>query len=635
VATTNKYLKGDLPIVIGTNIPTALVRYQRDDFSASYAIGNTPWLSAASDNNRISRITTTYQKERIDQSSTTGEQSLTNWWLRSGTSWHHGAGERYYDADSSDLYRYYESNNIDPWTLGELKLLPETTQLNTSAASSPATVASGTFYISGGSVKFYNGSTTTTTSLGTSTTAQTLTSDGTYAIVGTNDGIYQVSTALAVTKLYNKAAGVTSQTVQCIAYVKDRIVAGIQHDSANMHLYELTRTPTSPPNTMTNGDVRFTLSNTSIVFNSISELPGAIVVGYTQGAASRVQMYTINPASPTANIVGPTIIAELPRGETLNQIRTYLNEYVVLATTKGLRVGTIGTDGQSFTYGPLNVEGNVSDVAFDETYVYACRSKLISGTAGLWRLNLGQAVESGYAYAPDLVTDSNAPTGLAFVGSSGLKFMTSSTGIWVEHATNRATSGYLKSGWIRWGTAEKKQPVNLTVSSVSGTGGILGMEIVDQTTQIISVGSLPLGQSIEVGLSGSIQPSDHFEITFNFTRDSSDITKSPILESWQIRALPAPLRSRTLTVPLLCYEEERDPNGNVRNSNPWERISYLERIEQNGGAVLYQDFSSGEERVCVIRAIQFEQAAPPTFASGFGGIVTIQLQTIDTELAIQ
>jgi hypothetical protein len=635
VATTNKYLKGDLPIVISTNIPTALVRYQRDDFSASYAIGNTPWLSAASDNNRISRITTTYQKERIDQSSTTGEQSLTNWWLRSATSWHHGAGERYYDADSSDLYRFYESNNIDPWTLGELKLLPATTQLSTSAASYPATVSGGTFFISGGNVHFYNGTTSTSTSLGTSVTAQSLTSDGSFAIVGASNGIYQVSTALAVTKLWNKPVSVTTQTVQAIGYVKDRIIAGIKHDNVDMHLYELSRNPSSPPATMSNAEVRFTYPNTSLTFNSISELPGSIIVGYTQGIISKVQSYTINVSSPLAAINDPIIIAELPRGETLNQIRLYLNEFVVIATTKGVRVGAVGTDGTSFVYGPLNLEGNVSDVAFDQAYVYATRSEIISGSAGLWRLNLGQTVENGYAYAADLVTDSNPPNGVSFIGSSGLKFMTSSSGVWIEHATNRATSGYLKSGWIRWGTAEKKQPVNLTASSVSGTGGILGMEIVDQTTQTISVGSLPLGQSVEVGLSGSIQPSDHFEITFNFTRDSSDITKSPSLESWQIRALPAPLRSRTLTVPLLCYEEERDPNGNVRNSNPWERISYLERIEQNGGAVLYQDFSSGEERVCVIRAIQFEQAAPPTFASGFGGIVTIQLQTIDTELAIQ
>ncbi len=631
MATTNKYLKGDLPIAISTNVPTALVRYSREDFAASYAIGNTPWLSAASDNNRISRITTTYQKERIDQGALTGEQSLTNWWLRSATSWHHGAGEQYYDADTSDLYRYYESNNIDPWTLGELKLLPATTNLTTSSATSPATVSSGTFYISGGAVKFYDGSTTTTTSLGTSTTAQTLTTDGTYALVGTNDGIYQVTTALAVTKLYSKKAGVTTQVVQSIAYVKDRIMAGVMHDATDMHLYELARNPGSPPVTMANGDIRFTFANTSLVFNSISELPGAVVVAYTQGAISRVQMYTINPTSPTAAIVGPTIIAELPRGETVNQLRTYLNEYVILATTKGLRIGTVGSDNQSFTYGPISVEGDVKDVAQDESYVYATRSNLVSGSAGLWRLNLGQVIDNGYAYAPDLVTDSNVPNGVAFVGTTGLKFMTSSSGTWVEHATTLAESGYLSSGLIRWGTGEKKQPVSLNIKSDPDSSGTLGFNLDDNADQLLTTGTIPFGPNTEAALASYISPADVFQVTFNFTRDTTTSSLGPTLTEWQVRALPSPLRSRTITIPLLCYEEERDTNGNIRVSSPWERIQYLESIEQNGGAVLYQDFTSGEERICVIRAIQFEQASPPTFASGFGGIVTLQLQTIDTE----
>jgi hypothetical protein len=638
VATTNKYLKGDLPIAISTNIPTALVRYQREDFAASYAIGNTPWLSAASDNNRISRITTTYQKERIDQGTTAGEQSLSNWWLRSATSWHHGAGERYYDADSSDLYRYYESNNIDPWTLGELKLLPATVNVsNSSPAHQPTTVNGGTFFIQSATLKFYNQSTGTISSitLTGSATPYKLTTDGTYAIVAASDGIYDVTTAGAVRKLWNQPTYVAATWIpQAIAYVKERIIVAALEGTVEVGVYEISRAYTTPTPRINASDERWETGNTSTVVNSIAELPSAIVVGYTQGSGSRVQMYTINPASPTAAIVGPTIIAELPRGETLNQIRTYLNEYVILATTKGLRVGTIGTDGQSFTYGPLNFDGDVSDIAFDETYVYACRSKLISGSAGLWRLNLGQVVQNGYAYAPDLVTDSNAPTGLAFVGSSGLKFITSTTGIWVEHATNRAASGYLKSGWVRWGTSERKQPVSLLINSDPDATGTLGFTLEDQDDQLITIGSVPLGMSTEITLAGYVQPADHYEITFNFTRDSSDATKSPILEEWQIRALPAPQRSRTLTIPLLCYEEERDPNGNTRISVPWERIQYLERIEQNGGAVLFQDFSSGEERICVIRAIQFEQVAPPTFASGFGGVVTIQLQTIDTEQII-
>jgi len=638
VATTNKYLKGDLPIAISTNVPTALVRYGREDFAASYAIGNTPWLSAANDNNRISRITTTYQKERIDQGALTGEQSLTNWWLRSATSWHHGAGEEYYDADASDLYRFYESNNIDCWTLGELKLLPATVNVSNSAtAYQPTTVVGGTFFIQDSTLRFYNESTGNITSITLTggATPYKLTTDGAYAIVAASDGIYDVTTAGAVRKLWNQPTYVAATWVpQVIAYVKERIIVAALEGTVEVGVYEISRAYTTPTPRISAAEERFETANTSTVVNSIAELPSSIVVGYTQGAVSRVQMYTINPSSPTAAIVGPSIIAELPRGETLHQLRTYLNEFVILATSKGLRIGTIGTDGQSFTYGPLNVEGDVYDIALDETYVYCTRSNLVSGSAGLWRLNLGQVIDNGYAYAADLVTDSNVPNGVAFVGTSGLKFITSTSGIWVEHATNLASSGYLKSGLIRWGTGEKKQPVSLSIKTDPDSSGTLGFNLDDDNQQLVTTGTIPFGPGVESTLASYVSPADVFQVTFNFARSTSDTTKGPVLHEWQVRALPAPLRSRTITVPLLCYEEERDPNGNTRISSPWERIQYLESIEQNGGAVLYQDFASGEERICVIRAIQFEQAAPPTFASGFGGIVTIQLQTIDTETTV-
>lgn len=636
MATNNKYLKGDLPIAISTSIPTALIRYQRNDFAANYAIGNTPWLSGASDQNKISRITTTYQKERIDQGDAAGEQSLSNWWLRSATSWHLGAGERYYDASSSDVFRFYESNNIDTWTLGEIKLLPEVNKFASVSAHSPVTVAGGTFYIENGSLKFYNGTTATTIALTGGAVPQKLTTDGTYAIVGASDGIYDVTTAGAVRKLWDLPTyAAATWTVQAIAYVKERIIVGALEGTAEVGIYEASRVYTTPtPRLDATNNERWETKDITTVINSISELGSAVIVGYTQGAVSRVQSYTLNATSALATLNDPKIVAELPRGETLNQIRVYLNEFVVLATSKGLRIGTQSTDGEGFTYGPLNVTGAVSDIAFDGSYVYACRSSLISGTAGLWRIDLGTDVGNAYAYNSDLVTDGVAPTGVAFVGSTGLKFITSTTGVFIEHPTNKATSGYLKSGWIRFGTSEKKQPVSLSIKSQSSTGGTLGFTLVDQEAQSVDIGAVPLGMSTEIGVAASVQPSDHFEITFNFTRNSSDTTKGPILEEWQIRGLPAPKRSRTITVPLLCYEEERDPNGQTVFSNPWERIFYLERIEQNGGAVLFQDFSSEEERICVIRAVQFEQSSPPSFARGFGGIITVQLQTIDEEQVI-
>jgi hypothetical protein len=636
VATSNKDLVGDLPIILSQAIPTALVKYKREDFAASYAIGNTPWLSGASDQNRISRITTTYQKERIDQGTSAGENSLSNWWLRSATSWHHGAGERYYDADSSDQYRFYESNNIDVWNIGELKLLPRTTQVSTTAITAkPATTNNGAFYIQGGNVFYYNGSTgaSTSTSLATSVTAQVIASDGNSAIVGASDGVYSVSTSLSVTKLWAKPNGVTTFTVQAIGFVKDRIVIGVKEDTTQCVVYELSRFPSSTPTTIGNTEERYTFKDSNLVWESVGELNSAIIVGYTLGAISRVLSFAIDDASPLAAIKDPIVIAELPRGETLHQIRTYLNEYVVMATTAGLRVGNQSTDGLSFTYGPLNVVGDVRDIAFNNRYIYATRNYAINTVKGLWRIDLGQPVDNGYAYAADLATDSSDVIGVCFIGITARKLMVGASGVWVEHATELATSGTISSGWIRWGTAEDKQPVSLAIRT-DGTGGTVGFSVSDQDGNTSAIESIPLGGSTDFQLSASLQPADHFEITLTLTRSTSSATVGPMVEEWQCRALPAPLRSRTLTIPLLCYEEERDSNGVTRVSAPWERINYLERIEQNGGAVLFQDFSSGEERVCTIRAIQFEQTSPPSFAAGFGGIVTIQLQTIDTEVPI-
>lgn len=635
MATNNKAVVGDLPIILSQSIPTALVKYKREDFAASYAIGNTPWLSGATDQNRISRITTTYQKERIDQGSSAGENSLSNWWLRSATSWQNGAGERYYDATDADLYRFYNSNNIDVWTDGEISLLKATTNFSTASVSNPVTVEGGTFYLENSTLKFYSESTNTSTSIALTggATPYKITTDGSYAIVGASNGIYDVTPAGAVRKLWNLPTYAASTwVVQSIAYVKERIVVGALEGTVEVGIYEVSRAYTSPTPNMSASNEIWDTANTSTVINSITELNSAIVVGYTQGVISRVLSFGIDQANPLAALLDPIIVAELPRGESLKQIRAYLSEYVVIASSSGLRVGNQSTDGLSFTYGPLVINTPVVDIAFNETYIYACRN--VNNTSGLWRINLGNPVGNAYAYASDLSISSGTATGVSFIGNTGRLFITATSGVWIESATALAETGFINSGWIRWGTSEKKQPVSIALRA-GGTGGSINFTVTDQEGQSSGIGAVPLTGSNDIQLSARLQPADHFEVSITLSRSTSDSSLGPKLEEWQCRALPAPLRSRTLTVPLLCFEEERDSNGVTRVSNPWERINYLERIEQNGGAVLFQDFSSGEERICTIRAIQFEQTSPPSFASGFGGIVTVQLQTIDTEQAIQ
>jgi hypothetical protein len=204
--------------------------------------------------------------------------------------------------------------------------------------------------------------------------------------------------------------------------------------------------------------------------------------------------------------------------------------------------------------------------------------------------------------------------------------------VFAEHATRLAPVGELYSGWVRFGTTEYKQPVSFAVRS-DDTGGTLGIRVLNPAGEFADFGSVPLGSVLNIPLSAELLPDTEFEVKVTLTRDSVDDTAGPTLDEWQLRALPAPLRSRTIVLPLLCFKEEEDSNGVVRTTDPWVRLQALEKLEQSGGACLFQDFSTGEERICVVRAVQFEQTSPPSFTNGFGGIVTIQLQTVDVELS--
>ena len=631
----NKTIPGEIPLAIGVDTIERLSRYSRSDFAADYAIGNQPWLAAPSENNRISRITTQYQKERVDQEASAGENSLSNWWLRSATSWHRGAGANFYDADAEDVFRFRESANMDVWTQGELTLLPDTEEIAAHGGTDAATCGLGAWFLHDGDLYVYTASTGVLTQVTALTaTAQALTTDGCSAIVACDDGIYEVSNSLTVTKLYSPPASSPSWTVQAIGYVKDRIIVGCQiTDALPMRVFELGRNPASPPVTVDlSTDSRYEYKSTSLSFAAITETTSAILVATNTGVQSRVLSFTIDTsASGLGAMREPINVAEFPVGEIVRNLKSYLNTYVVAATNRGVRVAEESSNGQGFVYGPLSVKDDVKDLAFDGEYVYATRTVERLGSKGLWRLDLGTQVGEFYAYASDLSVAEGEPQSVAFIGSTGRALICTDSNVYVEHATRKAESGYLDSGWVRFGTTEYKQPVSFSVRTKS-EAGVLGVRVSNPSGANADFGSVPLGQVLNIPLSAALLPDTEFEVRVTITRDPEDDTAAPVLEEWQLRALPAPLRSRTITLPLMCFSEERDSLGNIRSTDPWERLRSLEALEQSGGACLLQDFSTGEERICVVRAVQYEQSSPPSFSDGFGGMVTVQLQTVDVEI---
>ena len=71
------------------------------------------------------RTTVPTLREQRDTSDEPGEQSIDNqFWVRSQTDWSFGSGQTHYDHSDSNRARFSSSVGIDPWTKGQISLLP-------------------------------------------------------------------------------------------------------------------------------------------------------------------------------------------------------------------------------------------------------------------------------------------------------------------------------------------------------------------------------------------------------------------------------------------------------------------------------------------------------------------------------
>jgi hypothetical protein len=89
------------------------------------AVAGLPFFLAASDETPYRRVTAQYRKQQIDQTREAGEQTLTGWWLRSQSSFHQGAGIKFFEPvqDESLRFQYTESKGCNIWEKGQVTLL--------------------------------------------------------------------------------------------------------------------------------------------------------------------------------------------------------------------------------------------------------------------------------------------------------------------------------------------------------------------------------------------------------------------------------------------------------------------------------------------------------------------------------
>ena len=619
--------------------PAGATNYSATGEAYDIAIAGLPFFLLNSDESPYRRVTAQYRKQQIDQSREPGEQTLTGWWLRSQSSFHLGAGIKFFEPvqEESLRFQYTESKGVDVWTRGQATLLNDTASFYAGAAPAQLIgVNDGTndciFVTDGTALKKITsgGSETTITQAGTASTIYSLTTDGSnyYFINGTKVHKGSVGATPADSEIYN-TPGVTRATMR---YVKQRLILAI----GNV-LYELNANATASAALPT---ALYTHPNANWVWSSIAEGPQAIYVsGYDpNGTSSSVFKIGLNTA--TANSLGfptlevPTVIIDMPEGERINDFDIYLGAYAVLATNLGFRVGIADTAGD-VQYGPLLFrDAPCNAIAFRDNFAYL--SSKIDGAAGLVRVDLSTTVLANGLFFPwawDLVAAGTTTTAsqVAFFGNSDRAAFTNGNNTWAESTTSLVAEGYLRTGYIRYNTLETKI-FKLIQARVSTANGGLNIDSIDAADNFYRIGTFAQGSSVpEVNVNYPQAAQEYLGFQFTLTRSTTDVSKGPLFTGYQVKSLPAIPRQRLIQYPLSCFDHESDHFGVEvgYEGSAYFRMSQLESIENVGDTIRVEDFRTGESYIGLIEELDFMNKTPSDKRfSGYGGTLLVTIRTV-------
>jgi hypothetical protein len=612
-------------------------------------IGGLPFLFGISDQYPMQRETAQFRRDRVDTERNPGEQSLdSGLWIRSQASWHYGAGlssaEPLEVASDEAQFRYAISGGVDPWTPGQLQLLNSASSVFSASATAMQVqgIQTGVLFGEGDGDFNYvtNAGAATPITWGGSGPLFSFTDTGEVYLASGSAGIYKGTLPSGSGSLiYNKHYGTVRYSL--IRWVKSRAFY-----AENQGIWELTNLS---PSSATIGSPFYAHPNAGWTWTDFADGPRSVYAsGYSLENSAIYRMGVAVTAS-TVTLEQPVVVAEMPRGEDVLSLYSYVGAFLVIGTTAGVRVAIIQDDG-SLAVGPLVFNGTQVDdaVAFGQFVYVTVRDTGQAGDRvtrpGLYRINLGQNLNQNplqFAYAPDMVIPSNDfDGGCVSVTVSGGKIWfavtgTENSGLY-KQTDEFVDEGWLETGRIRLGTVEKKAWRDLRVLAADGIRGR-----VDAYASITGLGApSSWNQVVEANVdfpdnSGGLTsvapvPSASLFAAFKLVTDPT-CGCSARMTGYQVRAIPSPKRNELISVPLLMFNREKDRQGVSygKDNNAYLRYRALKDMENSGAMVVFRDFTTGEQLEVFVERVEYIRTAPPTRQEkANGGLVRVLLRAV-------
>jgi hypothetical protein len=639
------------------------------------AVGDVPFrLASVPDLPQIVE-TIPVRKEQFDAEVDPGEQSLSGYWRRSQSSFHHGAGYLYEPTERSDaaFAGYYDSSGVDVHTPGVVTLLRTMDEGLTQRGGTATPDFRKVAFRGGKSVAFdenvpgkmwINYSGTGADSYDWAFTAPTgyLVYDG-WPLGGGENLILTALNGTPVTnpRLY-KAADFATGTTNYWAF---------SGNVPTIALFAKYRFWACGGNAIYQPDVSgapdggaapiapiFTNPQSGFGYTCMAEGPAAVYFGGHDGSQSWIQSITLDASGGLPTLTGATIAAVLPPGELVVAIDVLAGQYMGIATNQGFRVGKIETNG-SLTYGPLLITqspgstgfwfGATSMCATPDSFLVATRDTAQAPRA--YRVHMTEEI-APLVFPHSRVAEVNGGGTVGerwqsiachvWSGFTGMKAReqivtvnSATKNLWRQSLGNFVPSGWIQTSRVRYLTSEKKAfkyvDIGLGTLPSSNSVQVDAIDDLGDSTAVVSLTSLTAANT---GYALPAKTSRYLSLKMTLTRSFTLTDPGPRLESFLLRAMPAVTPQRLITLPLLCFDYEQGRSGQRYGGEGFaqERLLDLQALENGSTTIVYENFSAAESPTttsCVIESIRFSQTAvPPLGHEGAGGILLLQLRTV-------
>jgi hypothetical protein len=539
------------------------------------------------DTTQYARTTVPALREQRDNSKEPGENTLdtTGAWVRSQTDWSLGAGQEHFDLDDSNRRRFESSSGVNPWTKGELSLLPITEEkLNQTSSNLKVQRIGAYIYMAYGSTLAWISNPTTASysisgsnsiDFASSTPSRSgnitdFDSDGSYVYVafGNSDKIARCAVNSTTVDAWPTSG---TQKADIIKVAAGRLIGATASDA---NIFELTANGIK-----FSGSLDYTPQLAQTTWASVAGGPSGIYAAANTDDTGNI--YYINVDSSDGTLLTPVISGQMPRGESINEILVY-GEILVVATSVGFRTALIDTQSGAVTIGPVIDDGGEAfSLEADNRFVWWG-----SGSGKLYRADLTNFTSTLVpAFASDLVSTAGSGnvTSIARIANKTY-FAAATDGVYGESGTGiKVATGTLTIGEVSWSTVAPKLLRSVEVRQdraqytfgevdYQQSGGIdyrhntysyrgdpvasfLGGIQFSATNDNNVTDTLTLSQGVSSNFTFTAQSSVSYKFLITMTRDTDDTTIGPIIADWQTTCVATPKRVDEIIVPIVLRQQ--------------------------------------------------------------------------------